>query len=109
MGFSNGGAFAVLLALHGLVDACGTVSLHGFPAGAMHPRAEASRPLLLVAGRGAEWEPRQLEATTAQLRPLGWPFETKTHDEAHAVSDADLDDAVAFARDAVARCKGSGD
>jgi dienelactone hydrolase len=106
VGFSNGGAFATLLATHRLVPACGFASLHGFPAGAIHAEAGQGKraPILLVGGRGAAWESAQMSATSAQLKTLGWPHETKTHDGGHVVSDQDLDAAIAFARDAVRGC-----
>ncbi len=100
VGFSNGGAFATLLAVHGLIRACGFATLHGFPAGTMHIEPGARAPLLLVAGRGAQWEGPQLEATVAQLSAVGWPHKAKIHDGPHSVSDADLEAAIAFARDA---------
>lgn len=100
VGFSNGGAFATLLATHGLVRACGFATLHGFQAGRLHIEPSARPPLLLIAGRGAPWEGPQLAATTAQLSAIGWPHEAKIHDGPHAVSDADLNAAIAFAREA---------
>lgn len=100
VGFSNGGAFATLLAVHGLIRACGFATLHGFPAGTLHIEPSARPPLLLIAGRGAPWEGPQLAATTAQLSAVGWPHEAKIHDGPHSVSDADLDAAISFAREA---------
>jgi predicted esterase len=108
VGFSNGGAFATLLALHGLVRACGFATMHGFPAGTLHASAATKAPLLLIAGRGAPWESGQLATTTRQLTALGWPHDARTHDGAHAISDADLDATIAFAHKAVDGCRGEG-
>jgi predicted esterase len=101
VGFSNGGAFALLLALHGLVPACGISSLHGFPAGRLHPEPGRRMPLFLIAGREAAWEPEQMIRTTEQLKAVAWPHEARMHDGGHAVSDRDLDEAIGFARQAV--------
>jgi predicted esterase len=104
VGFSNGGAFATLLALHGLYPACGFASLHGFPAGDLHADGP-KRPLLLIAGRAAEWEPDQLAETTAKLQDLGWRFETKLHAGGHAVSDNDLRALLSWARATLRECR----
>jgi predicted esterase len=101
VGFSNGGAFAVLLALHGLVRGCAFASMHGFPAGALHAEAEQHSPILLIGGTGAAWESAQMSTTAERLNGLAWPHEAKTHDEPHAISDADLEDVVDFAQRAV--------
>jgi predicted esterase len=103
-GFSSGGAFATLVALHGLVSACGFATLHGFPAGDLHGGGP-KRPLLLTAGTGAEWEPSQLERTTGKLEELGWRYETKLHSGAHAVNVTDVKALVAFAKGAIQGCR----
>ncbi len=101
VGFSNGGAFAVLLAVHGLVQGCGFVSMHGFPAGALHVDAGPHAPILLIGGTGAAWESAQMTTTTKQLDALAWPHTAKMHDGGHAVSDRDIDEVLTFARRAV--------
>lgn len=105
-GFSNGGAFTVLLAVHGLVSACGFASMHGFPAGTLHAESGKPAPILLIGGSGAAWESGLMTTATTQLRALGWPHEARMHDGGHAVSDKDLDDVLAFAQRAVRNCSG---
>jgi dienelactone hydrolase len=104
VGFSNGGAFATLLAVHGLTFACGFVALHGFPAGALHVDAPRPSPLLLVSARGASWEAGQLEATARALDSAHWPFRATAREGTHGVEDADLEEVLAFARGALAAC-----
>jgi len=104
VGFSNGGAFATLLALHGLYPACGYATLHGFPAGELHA-VGPKRPLLLTAGRAAAWEPDQLAETTAKLQDLGWRYETKLHAGGHSVSDNDLRALLPWARATLRECR----
>jgi predicted esterase len=106
VGFSNGAAFATLLAVHGVVSACGFVALHGFPAGAIHVDAAHPAPLLLMSARGASWEAGQLEATTRALDAAHWPYRAAAREGSHAVEDADLEEVVAFGRGALAACPG---
>ena len=104
VGFSNGGAFATLLALHGLYPACGFASLHGFPAGDLHADGP-KRPVLLTGGRAAEWEPDQLAQTRAKLEDLGWRYETKLHAGGHSVSDNDVRALLPWARATLRGCR----
>jgi predicted esterase len=106
VGFSNGAAFAVLLAAHGLIPACGFVALHGVPAGALNVDATRGAPLLLVSARGASWEGEQAAATARALDAVRWPYRATTREGTHAVSDADLDEVVSFAREALGLCSG---
>lgn len=103
VGFSNGAAFALLAATAGLVDVCGAAGLHGVPAGAT-PLDGARRPLLVVAGEGASWEPGQAEAFGARARGAGFPVRVERTPGAHAVSEEDLAKLRAFVRETLAAC-----
>ena len=101
VGFSNGAAFSVLLATHGLVHTCGVVALHGAPAGALHIEAKAPSPMLFVAASDVSWEAGQIDATTRVLDAHGWRSRTMTRAGGHDVADEDLEATIEFVRYAI--------
>jgi dienelactone hydrolase len=104
VGFSNGAAFAVLLAVHGLLDACAFVALHGVPAGSLRRTKDARpTPILFVGARGASWEADQIASAERALSLSGWPHQSAMREGLHGVTIEDLDLAVDFARRA--RCR----
>jgi predicted esterase len=94
LGFSNGGYFAGLIALRGLLDADAVVVAHG---GLVEPaRALRDRPTLLLLSADDDIAQDDMIRFDEELARVGWAHDSYARSGGHGLSDEDIDAALTF-------------
>jgi predicted esterase len=94
LGFSNGGYFAGLIALRGLLDVEAAVVAH---AGPVEPLPEAgSGPPILLLSADDEISQDEMIRFDEELTVAGWPHDSYARAGGHALEDEDIDAALDF-------------
>lgn len=94
LGFSNGGYFAGLLAVRGLLEANAFVVAHGGPVQPVRPYFRMAPLLLLSADDDISQE--GMIRFHEELLSQNWPHDSYARSGGHALTDEDIDAAIAF-------------
>jgi predicted esterase len=94
LGFSNGGYFAGLIASRGLLDVDAVVVAHGGPVEPVHA-VRGQPPLLLLSADDDIAQDEMISLHEALVRE-GWPHDSYARFGGHALTDEDIDSALAF-------------
>jgi predicted esterase len=94
LGFSNGGYFAGLIASRGLLDVDAVVVAHGGPVEPVH--ALRTQPPLLLLSADDDIAQDEMIALHEALVREGWPHDSYARTGGHALTDEDIDSALAF-------------
>ncbi|MDP9152110.1 MAG: hypothetical protein M3O36_19470, partial [Myxococcota bacterium] len=94
LGFSNGGYFAGLIASRALVEAEAVVVAHGGPVEPV--RARAGAPPLLLLSADDDVAQDEMIRFDEELAREGWPHDSYARLGGHALTDEDIDAALAF-------------
>ncbi len=94
LGFSNGGYFAALIASRGLLDVDAVVVAHGGPVEPV--RALRRQPPLLLLSADDDIAQDEMISLHEALVREGWPHDSYARSGGHALTDEDIDTALAF-------------
>ena len=94
LGFSNGGYFAGLIASRGWLDVDAVVIAHGGPVEPVHA-LRGQPPLLLLSADDDIAQDEMISLHEALVRE-GWPHDSYARYGGHALTDEDIDSALAF-------------